>query len=48
MECSPKRGMVGGRAGSEAVYRTAEASNNGGSESAILTIEEREELEGGL
>lgn len=45
MESRSERGLVGKRAGSEAIYRTAEASNTAGSVSPILTIEEREELE---
>lgn len=42
---SSERNLVGRRAGEERIYVTAEASNSGGSESAILSIEEREELE---
>lgn len=40
-----KSSMVGERTTSERIYRTTEASNSGGSTGAILSIEEREELE---
>jgi hypothetical protein len=44
-ESSSKSKMVGERAGSQEIYRTAEASNSGGSTSPVLSIEEREDLE---
>ncbi len=42
---SSQRGFVGGRAGEEAVYRTAGESNTEGSDETIRSVEEREELE---
>lgn len=45
MERSSERELVGRRAGEEGIYLTAEASNDGGGQNAILSIEEREELE---
>lgn len=45
VEGSPQHQVVGRRAGTEAIYRTAEAVNSRGRDETVRSTEEREELE---